>query len=163
MEQLATALDHYTEAIERDLGTDVREMPGSGASGGLGTGLHALPGATLHPRYDIVMQYLQPDHLLQDVDLVFTAERSIDFQAPRGKIPVEVARRAKQHGLPVIAIAGAIGQDARINLEHGIEAYATILKAPCTLSEAIADASNLVTDAAEQIMRLIVVGQQLKS
>lgn len=162
VEQLAAALDHYAEVIERDLGIDVRELPGSGASGGLGTGLHALLGATLYPRYEIVMQYLELDHLLQDVDLVFTAEGSIDFQTPHGKIPVEVARRAKHYGLPVIAIAGTIGQDAQINLEHGIEAYATILKAPCTLSDAIANAPTLVTDAAEQTMRLVLLGQQLK-
>ncbi|WP_197985137.1 glycerate kinase [Leptolyngbya sp. Cla-17] len=42
VEQLAAALDHYAAVIKRDLGLDVKEMPGSGASGGLGTGLHAL-------------------------------------------------------------------------------------------------------------------------
>jgi glycerate kinase len=161
VEQLAQALDHYAAVIQRDLGIDVREMPGSGASGGLGTGLHALLGATLHPRYDIVMQYLDLDDLLKDTDLVITAEGSIDFQTPHGKIPVEVARRAKQHGLPVIALAGTIGQDARVNFEHGIDAFSTILKEPCSLPDAIANAPELLTYAAERVTRLIKVGQQL--
>ncbi len=39
VEQLAAALDHYAAVIERDMGIDTRETPGSGASGGLGTGL----------------------------------------------------------------------------------------------------------------------------
>jgi glycerate kinase len=57
VEKLASVLDRFADVIERDTGIDVREMPGGGASGGLGTGLSALLGATLHSRYDIVMQY----------------------------------------------------------------------------------------------------------
>lgn len=68
---------------------------GSGASGGLGAGLQALIGATLHPRYDIIMKYMDLNKLLLKCDLVFTAEGSIDFQTPRGKIPAEVAKCAK--------------------------------------------------------------------
>ncbi len=161
VEQLATALDRYAAVIERDLGINVGEMPGSGASGGLGTGLHALLGATLYPRYEIVMQYLELDSLLQNTDLVITAEGSIDFQTPRGKIPVEVAQRAKRHNLPVVAIAGSIGEDARINFDHDIDSFSTILKEPCTLPEAISNACDLLTYAAERVMRLILVGQQL--
>lgn len=161
VEQLAAALDRYAEVIEAELGMDARERPGSGASGGLGTGLEALIGATLYPRYDIVMQYLELDSLLQHTDLVITAEGSIDFQTPRGKIPVEVAQRAKRYGLPVIAIAGTIGPDARVNFDYGIDAFSTILKAPCTLPEAIEQAPELLTYAAERVVRLIRVGQQL--
>lgn len=161
VEHLAAALDHYADMIERDLGMDVRQMPGSGASGGLGTGLHGFLGATLHPRYDIVMQYLELDSRLRESDLVITAEGSIDFQTPRGKIPVEVAQRAKRYNLPVIAIAGTIGKDARVNFDYGIDAFSTILREPCTLSDAIENACDLLTYAAERIMRLILVGQKL--
>ena len=161
VKQLAAALDRYADIIERDLNMDVRQMPGSGASGGLGTGLYALLKAQLHPRYDIVMQYLEIDHLLSESDLVITAEGSIDFQTPRGKIPVEVARRAKNYQLPVIALAGTIGKEAEVNLEHGIDSFESILDAPCTLDEAIANAPELVTKAAERVTRAILVGQKL--
>lgn len=161
VEQLATALDRYADIIERDMGIDVRETPGSGASGGLGAGLQVLLGANLYPRYDIVMQYLEIDDLLQYADLVVTAEGSIDFQTPRGKIPVEVAQRAKKYNIPAIALAGTLGKNAHVNLEHGIDSYESILNAPCTLDEAIADAPNLLTNAAERVARLLVVGQQL--
>lgn len=162
VEQLAAALDHYADVIERDMGIDTRETPGSGASGGLGTGLSVFLQAKLHPRYDIVMQYLEIDSLLSESDLVVTAEGSIDFQTPRGKIPVEVAQRAKKYQLPVIALAGTIGKDAQLNLEHGIDSFESILDAPCTLDQAIANAPQLVVDAAERVMRLMLVGQSLK-
>lgn len=162
VEQLALALDRYADVIQTDLGIDIREMPGSGASGGLGTGLHALIGANLYPRYDIVMEYLDLDNLLPEVDLVITAEGCLDDQTPRGKIPVEVARRAKHHDLPVIALAGTVGHGAEVNLQYGIDYYTSILKAPCQLSEAIADSIPLLTNAAEQVARLILVGRQIR-
>lgn len=145
------------------MGIDVREMPGSGASGGLGTGLYALLGAKLHPRYDIVMQYLHLDRLLEDADLVITAEGSIDFQTPRGKIPAEVAQRAKKYQLPVIALAGTIGRDAEVNFNCGIDSFESILDAPCSLKDAIANAPELVTKAAERVVRSVLVGQKLAS
>ncbi|NJR75198.1 MAG: glycerate kinase, partial [Scytonema sp. CRU_2_7] len=160
-EQMALALEHYAAVIETDLGIDVREMPGSGASGGLGTGLHALIGAKLHSRYDIVMQYLELDNLIPEVDLVITAEGCIDYQTPRGKIPAEVAKRAKRYELPVIALVGTVGKDAEINLRQGIDYYNSILTHPCQLSEAIAQTTTLLTNAAEQVARLLLVGRQI--
>jgi glycerate kinase len=163
VEQLALALDHYAEIIKRDLGIDVREMPGSGASGGLGTGLYALIGAKLYPRYEIVMKYLDLDRLLPESDLVITAEGCLDYQTPQGKIPAEVASRAKIYDLPVIALAGSLGKGAEVNWQHGIDYFTSIVDRPCQLSEAIADAANLLTNSAEAMARLMLVGQQVES
>ncbi|MDJ0572822.1 MAG: glycerate kinase [Pleurocapsa sp. MO_192.B19] len=162
VEQMSLALEHYASVIQADLGIEVKELPGSGASGGLGTGLLALIDAKLHPRYEIVMQYLEIDRLLPKVDLVITAEGCLDYQTPRGKIPAEVARRAKRYDLPVIALAGTIGQDAEVNWKHGIDYFTSILTYPCQLHEAIAETSNLLTNAAEGIARLLLVGRQVR-
>jgi glycerate kinase len=162
VDRLALALERYATVIQTNLGIDVREMPGSGASGGLGTGLHALIGAKLYPRYEIVMQYLELDNLLPEVDLVITAEGCIDYQTPRGKIPAEVARRAKLYDLPVIVLAGSVGEGADVNLQHGIDYFSSILTVPCQLTEAIADAESLLTNAAEQVARLLLVGRQIR-
>ena len=161
VERLAAAMDHWADVLERDRGVDVRTIPGGGASGGLGSALHALLGGTLHPRYEIVMRYLEFDGLLEQVDLVLTAEGSLDVQTPRGKIPAEVAQRAKQRGLPVIALAGTLGQGARVTLEAGIDAYASIINAPTSLPDAIERAGPLLEDAAEQAMRMVHIGQHL--
>jgi glycerate 2-kinase len=138
-------------------------QPGSGASGGLGTGFAALLGGTLHPRYDIVMQYLALDRLIEQADLVITAEGSLDEQTPYGKVPAEVALRAKRRGLPVIALAGTIGRGVEINLQHGIDAFASILSRPCTLEEAIAQAGKLLVRSAEDALRMISVGLSLSA
>nr|WP_255375501.1 glycerate kinase [Saccharomonospora sp. CUA-673] len=92
---------------------------------------------------------------------MLTAEGAIDFQTPNGKIPAEVARRAKLRGKPVIALAGTIGRGARATHEAGIDAYTGILSAPVALSEAMETAEKLVTDATERTLRLILVGSSL--
>ncbi|MDJ0590457.1 MAG: glycerate kinase [Pleurocapsa sp. MO_226.B13] len=162
VEEMALALEHYASVIKDNLGIEVRELPGSGASGGLGTGLLALIDAKLHPRYEIVMQYLEIDRLLPKVDLVITAEGCLDYQTPKGKIPAEVARRAKRYNLPVIALAGTIGQGAETNWQYGIDYFTSILSHPCQLSEAIAETANLLTNAAEGVARLLIVGRQVR-
>jgi signal transduction histidine kinase len=72
-----------------------------------------------------------------------------------------VARWAKLYNLPVVAIAGQIGRGAEDNLASGVDSYMSILETPTTLSEAIEQAPDLLSRAAERVMRLIQVGQKL--
>lgn len=161
VEQLEAALENYAAKILAETGLDMAYLPGSGASGGLGTGLVALLGGNLHPRYDIVMQYLELDRLIARADLVITAEGCLDGQTPYGKIPSEVARRAKQFDLPVVVLAGTIGKGVTENFDHGIDAFASILKRPGSLDDAIADTDRLLVQAAEDCIRMVGVGVTL--
>jgi len=163
VEMLSSAFENLATVIAYELGRDVREMPGGGASGGLGAGLYAFLGARLHPRYEIITKYLDVEDLLKSTDLVITAEGAIDGQTLRGKIPSEIAKRAKHYRLPVIVLAGSIGKDARSNLSCGMDSYVSILNRPCTLSEAIENTSEMLVDTAEQVMRTLMVGQELAS
>ena len=163
VELLATAMDTYAAAILRTTGFDVGMAPGSGASGGLGAAVLGLIGGTLHPRYNIVMQYLELDRFIAKADLVITAEGSLDGQTPFGKVPAEVAQRAKRAGVPVIALAGTIGKGVRLNFEHGIDAFASILTRPCSLEDAISSAPKLLARAAEDAARMVMVGMSLRN
>ncbi len=158
VEEMSAALDKYAKIIKRDVGKDVAEMPGGGASGGMGAGLHALLGAELHSRFDIIFKYFNLDEALKDADLVITAEGGLNFQTPNGKIPAEVARRAKKFDLPVIAIAGTVNDGWEKNYKIGIDAMFSMLCEPCTLEEAIENAPELLEQAAENIMRAILIG-----
>jgi glycerate kinase len=158
---LEAALQNWAEVLRQWTGRDIGHAPGSGASGGLGAGFAAVLGGQLHPRYDIVMQYLELDSLIEEADLVITAEGSLDDQTPFGKVPAEVAMRAKKRGLPVIVLAGTIGRGVEVNLQHGIDAFASILSRPCTLDEAIAQAGKLLRHAAEDALRMVSVGLTL--
>lgn len=161
-ELLTSALENYARVAQRTLGIEISRTPGSGASGGLGTGF-ILIGGELRPRYEAIMEYFNLDDLFDDCNLVFTAEGGIDSQTAQGKIPAEVAIRAKKQGLPVIVLAGTIGADADVNYEVGINAYVSILQKPMTLEDAMKDVERLLMDSAECAMRLVVVGRELSS
>ncbi|KAF4996852.1 hypothetical protein FDECE_12288, partial [Fusarium decemcellulare] len=161
-ERLSLAMETFADAASQILGDkkSLRLAPGGGASGGLGTGLR-LVGAQLRPRYEIVMQYINLHSMFDECDLVLTAEGGIDDQTPRGKIPAEVARLAKKHGLPVIAIAGTIGEGARVNYDVGIDAFTCIIQRPMSLDDAVRDAERLTRESAESVMRIVEVGRML--
>lgn len=158
---LEGALETYARVLTRDLNVDVGFANGSGASGGLGAGLVAFAGATLHPRFDIVMDYLAFDALLNDADLVITAEGSLDGQSPFGKVPCEVARRARDRGVPTIALAGTLGSGVKATFDAGIDAFTSIIKRPCTLEDAIANGAELLRHSTEDSMRMVLVGMKL--
>lgn len=161
VKQLEAGLQNYARHLRHSCGIDVAALPGAGASGGLGAGLAAFAGATLHPRFRIMLEYLDFDRLLSRADLVITAEGALDGQSPYGKVPCEVSRRAEALGIPTIALAGTIGKGARDTFDHGISAFASIVKRPCSLEEAIAKGEKLLCRAAEDAMRMLLVGERL--
>jgi hypothetical protein len=114
VELLSAAMERWAKVLEREVHLDLRTSPGSGASGGLDAGLAVL-GAQLLPRFEVMFDHVDLESAIGGADLVLTAEGAIDEQTPCGKIPAEVARRAKRHGKPVIALAGTVGTNAQIN------------------------------------------------
>lgn len=158
VELLAHNLEYLAELYHEVTTEDLKYGQGTGASGGLGAGLIAVCGARLHPRFDIIMKYIQISDAIQDTDLVFTAEGCLDYQTPHGKIPSEVARIAKLYQKPVIALAGTIGKNAKINYDTGIDAFSSIIPQPTTLEDSITDASKWLKNCAENAMRKVMIG-----
>ncbi|MFJ7418041.1 glycerate kinase [Streptomyces uncialis] len=162
VELLAAALEHWATVLTRDLAvtTDLFHGTGTGASGGLGAGLAAL-GARLLPRFDVLLDHLGLDERLARADLVVTAEGALDHQTPRGKVPAEVARRAKLYGRPVLALAGTLGEGAHQVRAIGVDAYGSIMPAPVSLTEALGRGGEFLTDATERALRMIQIGTRL--
>lgn len=158
---MSDALENYAKVIEEYFQKNMRLLPGSGASGGLGTGLHVFLNAKLSPRFEVVTKYIDLEGMLENVDLVLTAEGAIDFQTPNGKIPSEVANRAKQRDIPIIAIAGTLGIGAKENLKCGIDSIFSIIDKPMNLQRAFEEAKTMLTDCTENVMRTLMIGKKL--
>lgn len=161
VEALAAGLDRYADIIERDCGHDVRTIPGGGASGGVGAGLHALLGARLISRFDALFPYFDVDAAIADCDLIITAEGGVDFKTARGKIPAEIGMRGRAAGKPVIVLAGTVGERAEVVLNHGVCAYFSTVEKPQTLAEAIEHTREQVTLMAEHVVRTFIAGMAL--
>lgn len=158
VQTLDSALLHFSEIVQHDIGADVNDLQGAGAAGGLGGGMVAFLDAELRAGVDIVLDTVALDTALEGADLVLTGEGALDYQTVYSKAPIGVAERAKRFGIPVIAIAGTLGDRYRLVHEHGIDAAVAITNAPMNLEEASSRAAELIADAAEQAARMMKVG-----
>lgn len=115
-------------------------------------------GVALKPGIDIVLEAVGLASELQDADIVVTGEGCLDFQTAMGKVPVGVAKAAKQYGCKVIAFAGSVTEEAVKCNEKGINAFFSILPGVCSLDEAMdtETAQKNMRNAAEQVFRLIL-------
>ncbi len=118
---LDSALSHFADIIRRDLGKDIKDIPGAGAAGGLGAGLMAFLDAELKPGIDIVINTVQLEKIVQDSDLVITGEGEINGSTIYGKTPIGVARIAKKYQIPVVSVSALIDKSGEIVKKHGID------------------------------------------
>ena len=112
VQELDCALEHYAAIAQAATGRDIAKLPGAGAAGGLGAGLLFFTPARLRPGVGIALESTGFDALVQGADLVLTGEGRTDFQTAMGKAPVGVAAAAKKHGVPVVCLAGGLGDGA---------------------------------------------------
>jgi glycerate kinase len=102
---LGRRLERVAQLYADRFGMDVREVPSSGAAGGLAGGLAAI-GARLVPGFDVVADKLSLAERVAHADLVVTGEGYLDEQSFAGKAVGGVARLAAAAGVPVLVVAG---------------------------------------------------------
>lgn len=154
--ELDAALAHYAVILNRTFDRAVAEVAGAGAAGGLGVGLLALCAARLEPGTEMVLEATGFDALLENCDLILTGEGRIDGQTARGKVVAGVARRARAKGVPVVALAGSVAENAESLLRpEGLTAALSIVAGPLSVEEAMRDGYRLLCDAAERAIRLL--------
>jgi glycerate kinase len=160
VKMLDDGLLNLARVIARDLGKDIREMPGAGAAGGLGGGLHAFLGAELQQGIDVVIDLVGLKDKIRGADLVLTAEGRIDFQTGYDKAPAGVARAAKEAGVPCIAVCGSIGERIDELYDIGIAAVFSLCRGPQSLDAAMRDAAPQLAQAVEQAVRAFLAGKR---
>jgi glycerate kinase len=154
VQQLDRALGHFAEHCAQVLNRDVRDEPGSGAAGGLGFAAKAFLQAQFRTGVEVVAQLTGLADAIDGADLVITGEGRFDAQTLRGKTPFGVARIAQRHGVPVVVLAGTLGEGYEALYEHGIDAAFALADGPMTLQEACTDAPRLLAERARDIARL---------
>ncbi len=156
-------LGRFARIVERDMGIHVDEAPGAGAAGGLGAGLLAFMGARLSSGVEIILDAVGFDARAAGAALCVTGEGEISRQTAFGKTPVGVASSPSLRHVPVVALCGAVADDASPVYGAGIDAVMPIVPGPLPLSEAIHDAQALTSDAAERLARLLLAGGRIPS
>ncbi|HIE07859.1 MAG TPA: glycerate kinase [Desulfarculaceae bacterium] len=159
VQYLDDGLKNLARRIKIDLGIDVEDLPGAGAAGGLGAGLHVFLGAQLCKGVDLIFDLIGLHEKLCGADLVLTGEGQIDYQTVFGKAPGGVGAAARAKGIPCFAVAGSIGKDLGGLHESGINAVFGLCPGPMSLAESMKLAKENVTRVTEQAIRAFLAGR----
>jgi glycerate kinase len=154
---LDSNLRHYAGNLLRDLHINVQDIPGSGAAGGLGAGMVAFAGAKLMSGIRIVLDTVNFDELIKDADLIITGEGRVDSQSMHGKVISGIAEAAERMNVPVIAIAGDIGDDFHAVYRTGISAVFSINRRALPFKLALKRCRSDLKATVEDIMRFASV------
>lgn len=155
-------LENYAHITKQVIPDSDKNIPGTGAAGGMGFAFLSYLNATLMSGVELVMKETELEKHIKDADIVITGEGRLDGQSYMGKAPIGVAKLAKKYNKPTIAFSGCVTDDAVTCNEHGIDAFFPILRRPCTLEEAmnVDIAYKNLKDTAYQVFRLICMGSK---
>ncbi len=162
LEQLEAGMIRFGNILNDYARRDVTEMQGAGAAGGIGAALHVFVGATLCRGIDAVLRLVKFDELLKGADLVITGEGRVDYQSAFGKVIHGVASYAKAAHVPIVVIAGGVGEGAEAVYELGVSTIVSLPDAPMKLEDCIKNADVLIKKAADRLFSLIRLGQSIQ-
>ncbi|WP_024695996.1 glycerate kinase [Pseudomonas syringae] len=151
---LDAALANFADHSALALGHDLRDSPGSGAAGGMGFAAKAYLNASFRAGVEVVAELTGLEQALVDADLVITGEGRFDAQTLRGKTPLGVARVAQRQGVPVIVLAGTLGEGYEQLYPHGISAAFALTSGPMNLEDACREAPRLLHERARDVARV---------
>lgn len=150
--ELDSALARWADVLESATGVNVQQ-PGAGAAGGFPAAFIACAGASLEPGFDLVADLTGLQDKLADCDLVITGEGSLDAQSEFGKAPLGLAERARERGLPVLAVGGRITLTPETLARHGVLQARSLADIAPSVSAAMTNAAHYASAATEEVLR----------
>ena len=154
---LDSGLKHLCQVVENRLEKSVSALVGGGAAGAMAGGMYAFFNAKLSKGIEVVLDTVRFEALLQNADFVITGEGKLDGQSLRGKVIDGVARRAKEKGVPVIAIVGGVEGEIDPVYDMGINSIFTINRLPEDFSISRFKSKENLEQTLENILRLLTL------
>ncbi|MEY2341280.1 glycerate kinase [Acidithiobacillus sp. IBUN Pt1247-S3] len=158
LETLEAGLKNYAACMEKTIGRTIREIPGSGAAGGVGAACLAFLDAQLRPGIEVIAELIDLDEKIRSADLIITGEGCIDAQTVRGKTIAGVARRCQQFGKPLIALAGSRSGSADALRELGVAVVLTSIPRLGEEAEIFAGGTEDLRETARNVATLLRLG-----
>jgi glycerate kinase len=145
------ALGRLAEFAAIVRGTRFDELPGAGAAGGLGFGLHLFFGATLESGFEIVVRHTGLIEEIDKADLILTGEGSIDRQTYMGKGTGQIALLCRQRSKPCWGLAGVVETPTTAELSTALfQRLGSIVPTLASPADAKANAARWLATLAEK-------------
>ena len=101
----------------------------------------------------MVLAITTADKQLSEADLIIVGEGRIDAGTFWGKGPGTIIRLAGEASVPVLAVAGQLGEDAPDLHALGVRDAETLMIGAVSEADAIARARELIVAATEEVVR----------
>jgi glycerate kinase len=105
----------------------------------------------------MVVEYTKLEENIKEADMVWTGEGSIDSQTIFGKTPLGVAKIAEKYDVPVIVLAGRVGDKIAELYDNGIDAIFSIMQEASSLEEALVKGKENIEKLSENLIRFMNV------
>lgn len=152
---LDDGLRHAARIVKNDAGVDVSALSGAGAAGGMGAGMVAFFGAELRSGIETVLDTVNFEAKIDGADYVFTGEGKLDSQSLRGKVVSGVAKRAKEKGVPVIAVVGGYEACLEDIYDMGVRAVFATNPMPVDFEKVRHSSEDNLAISVENILRIL--------
>ncbi len=153
VERLDSGLAHLADVVDRELGREIRDLPGAGAAGGLAAGAVAFMNATLVSGIEAVLEVSNFAEDLGSADWVVTGEGRFDEQSLHGKVVSGISDLAQRSGIRTAVLAGSVELSPERFAPFGISVVEAARPEEMPLETALAEAGPLLADAADRFAR----------
>jgi glycerate kinase len=154
IERIDHALDHLSRVAEKQTGINVRKLKGGGAAGGTPAGLYPWLNVSIRSGAAEIMKISGFSEHASRAGVIFTGEGKLDQQSLGGKLPVIIARKAKETGSKVIFIGGRIPENT-LAFDSLFEGIFSITPGPCSLEESMENSYDWVKNTSYRIAKLL--------
>lgn len=162
VQRLDSALARFADVVECTVGGRFRDQPGAGAAGGCGFGLLAFLGARFGRGAELMLDLVEIDRHLDGAALVLTGEGMFDWQSIEyGKTIGALAARASARRIPVLVLAGGIGERLGDYRAAGVAGASSIIPRPITLAQALSLAAPLIRDGSRRLIEVFLSGSEM--
>lgn len=149
--ELDQAMGKWADVVANRLGPDLRDHPGVGAAGGAAFGMAAVLGARITSGIELLLDLGGFGEVIEGASLVLVGEGSLDAQSLRGKGPIGVARAARRHGIPVVAVAGRSSVNVDELNAAGVDAVYTLTALEADELRCMSNAESLIETIGSRI------------
>lgn len=146
---LDEGLRNYASIIKPTYGTQVSELPGMGAAGGVGASLVGLLNAKLMNGFQMIAQATKLEEAIKQADLVITGEGKIDRTSFQGKVVGNVMDLCKKYNVPCGIVCGSLEDtlDTPVQLQFS----KSVISKAKTFEDAMQNSKKFLEDIGKEI------------
>ena len=152
---LDEGMAHFEKILEKTFNRSVKDVPGSGAAGGMGAGALIFLNAELLSGIDLIKDLVKFDEKIKGADWIITGEGKLDFQTLSGKTVNGVLESAVLQKIKAAVFCGwiTLPQDALNSI--GVTYAASVMERAHGLDDALEHTIPYLRDMVEEFARKI--------